>query len=593
MIENVGPIELLDLSLSLDEHGSPKPIIVVGKNGSGKSILLSYIADALMEFAKTAYKDIVEGQREFESPFFKLTGPINQRINCQFGIGLLQFSTGEKSCSYVDKSGILAFDEYADKMRERFKDISWDKEGNIKKVSKNEKDFEDIFKRCSICYFPSSRKEIPHWLNRGSVDDELTFQLKMQLTSTLGKPVFVESCANENKKWVLDVFLDSMVDFEPAEDKFKILGNINDKLLLKQGRANVEALLKNILQDESISLGLSYRNARRYRLHVKNIEKIIIPSLDHLSSGQSILFNLFTTIIRYADIGDVNKSIHLDQIEGIVLIDEIDAHLDSQLQYDILPKMIKLFPKVQFIVTTHSPLFLLGMEKNYDVDGFRIIEMPNGNVISTERFSEFKKSFEYYKLTKDYEDSIQKRLLESTKPLVLTEGETDPIYIRTALDLLGHKDLLDQLDIDWVGRKDEHGNSINTGKDSLNTAKRFIEANPNASNRSILLLYDCDANKSEENEEKIFVRTISRNPKNDKVTNGIENLLPSSLFDDKFYYYKTKKQLGGGGEKIEKRLKKTEFCRYICHDRANHEEFKEFDRIVQILDEFIKLTRGD
>jgi predicted ATPase len=40
---------------------------------------------------------------------------------------------------------------------------------------------------------------------------------------------------------------------------------------------------------------------------------------------------------------------------GVVLIDEIDAHLHPSWQRDIGPWLTRLFPAVQFIVTTHSP----------------------------------------------------------------------------------------------------------------------------------------------------------------------------------------------------------------------------------------------
>jgi len=40
---------------------------------------------------------------------------------------------------------------------------------------------------------------------------------------------------------------------------------------------------------------------------------------------------------------------------GIVLIDEVDAHLHPSWQREIGPWLVKLFPAVQFIVTTHSP----------------------------------------------------------------------------------------------------------------------------------------------------------------------------------------------------------------------------------------------
>jgi ABC-type molybdenum transport system ATPase subunit/photorepair protein PhrA len=53
----------LDLTPSFNADGTPKPLVIVGKNGTGKSILLSYIVDALFELAKKAYADIVPGQQ--------------------------------------------------------------------------------------------------------------------------------------------------------------------------------------------------------------------------------------------------------------------------------------------------------------------------------------------------------------------------------------------------------------------------------------------------------------------------------------------------------------------------------------------------
>lgn len=41
---------------------------------------------------------------------------------------------------------------------------------------------------------------------------------------------------------------------------------------------------------------------------------------------------MFSTIVRYADRNDLNKSIHLENITGIVIIDEIELHLHTSLQ---------------------------------------------------------------------------------------------------------------------------------------------------------------------------------------------------------------------------------------------------------------------
>jgi predicted ATP-binding protein involved in virulence len=44
--------------------------------------------------------------------------------------------------------------------------------------------------------------------------------------------------------------------------------------------------------------------------------------------------------------------------EGVVLIDEIDLHLHPSWQQRILPDLLRTFPGIQFIVTTHSPQVL-------------------------------------------------------------------------------------------------------------------------------------------------------------------------------------------------------------------------------------------
>lgn len=47
---------------------------------------------------------------------------------------------------------------------------------------------------------------------------------------------------------------------------------------------------------------------------------------------------------------------------GIVLIDEIDLHLHPEWQFEVLPCLRNAFPRVQFIVSTHSPQVLASIE---------------------------------------------------------------------------------------------------------------------------------------------------------------------------------------------------------------------------------------
>jgi len=52
------------------------------------------------------------------------------------------------------------------------------------------------------------------------------------------------------------------------------------------------------------------------------------------------------------------------------LIDEIDAHLHINLQKKIFPFLTRFFPRIQFIVTTHSPFVLNSIENAviYDLE---------------------------------------------------------------------------------------------------------------------------------------------------------------------------------------------------------------------------------
>jgi hypothetical protein len=194
LIENVGPLEFIDLTLPFNGDGTPKPVVLVGRNGSGKSILLSHVVDALIEFAKSAFRDILLGQQGTENPYFKIVGGTNQRLGTGYGIALLRFSDGETTHCYADKSGVLDPTDYADKMGDRFPGAaSWPTGGNHKQASMPSEYAQRFFKTSAVCYFPSARHERPHWLNPNAVKDDPIFYIAENYQDHLYKPVIVES----------------------------------------------------------------------------------------------------------------------------------------------------------------------------------------------------------------------------------------------------------------------------------------------------------------------------------------------------------------------------------------------------------------
>lgn len=94
-------------------------------------------------------------------------------------------------------------------------------------------------------------------------------------------------------------------------------------------------------------------------------------SIMDLSDGYRSVLSMTFDLIRQLTIffpnedifANVRKGNYFIDLPGIVIIDEIDAHLHPSWQQEIGNTLTRLFPKIQFIVTTHSPLVCRAAEK--------------------------------------------------------------------------------------------------------------------------------------------------------------------------------------------------------------------------------------
>lgn len=83
--------------------------------------------------------------------------------------------------------------------------------------------------------------------------------------------------------------------------------------------------------------------------------------LDVLSQGtQSLIQWLARLIIGYAKAYDFPD--RLDTKSGILILDEIDAHMHPSWARRILPVLASHFPRLQVFCSTHSPLMLAGLK---------------------------------------------------------------------------------------------------------------------------------------------------------------------------------------------------------------------------------------
>jgi hypothetical protein len=230
------------------------------------------------------------------------------------------------------------------------------------------------------------------------------------------------------------------------------------------------------------------------------------------------------------------------------------------LQHKAIPELIKLFPRVQFIVSTHSPLVALGMQKTFGEDGVIIVDMPSGMKIDAEQFAEFEHALRVLQDTRAFQKNISALAKMTGKMLVLLEGETDPLYMKTAAEVLEITPVREHVDFEWVGAKDQMGQGFHTGKDALNQTLTVLRANPDFIKRQIVLLYDNDAKKNEQNLGELYVRSMSTNSQNSVVQAGIENLLLSSSITDDMFETKTKVQKNAT-KTVVTALKKMDYAR--------------------------------
>ena len=71
--------------------------------------------------------------------------------------------------------------------------------------------------------------------------------------------------------------------------------------------------------------------------------------------------------------------------EGVVFIDEIELHLHPSIAKEILPRLLRAFPRLQFIVSTHSPLVITNFKQNDDNKLFKLFYDEEEGVYGNER----------------------------------------------------------------------------------------------------------------------------------------------------------------------------------------------------------------
>lgn len=496
---NVGPIGDIDVCFEKNNNGMPKPVVLVGENGAGKSTIMSNIVDSMFEMARMVYDDAVK-QDGYKYQYYKAINHSEIRVGEDYMISYVEYEDCEKDLRYVFKGGSIEKEKACGLIKNQLDDIgNWEIDGNYKAISGGKNDYDSIFNSNVLCFFGPDRYEKPIWLGNKYYEELEHLSINGRFSGEMVNNIVAKNVSDSTLKWLLDVIVDSRTDIiADSNGLHAVHSNINDVLNLGIARQNIEKVMSEILGRE-VFFGLNFRSSYGNRFNIKEketeTEKTVIPTLDSLSTGQSALFNMFSTIIRYADNLNINRSIRIEEIKGIVIIDEIDLHLHTKLQREVLPKLLNLFPNIQFIISTHSPMFLLGMDEFYGKEGYCIYELPEAKKITSEMFGEFQRAYTYMTMTEKYQKEIKNEIqLHIEKTLIVTEGATDWRHLKAAL-CKSSKEEYKALDIEFLeynpkNSKKEDLPKLNMSNSHLTTmCKEFAKVRQS---RKIIFIADAD-----------------------------------------------------------------------------------------------------
>jgi hypothetical protein len=504
---NTGPIDDISIEFPFNSD-KPIPVIIVGENGTGKSELLSFIVDSFYEFAGPAFIDVREANERNGFQYYKSITPTEIKVGKDYMYSFLEYKSlnqGDNDIGFVFKCGNMQIEDFRNHSGFYLaKNVNWETQGNYKHAYIDKTTSQEIFDRSIFCFFGPNRYEMPIWMGEkyfNSVQAE-HLSLKRKWADNLGRPISAENTSKDTLSWLLDIIADSRCDVEQHGSGLQVAHvSVPDLLFFNQARRNIEQIISAILGEE-VYFGLNNRGAinNRFNIRRKIDNAVLVPSLDSLSTGQIALFNLFATIIRYADWNNIGNSSSLDNITGIVVIDEIELHLHTDLQRNVLPRLLKLFPKVQFIISSHAPLFLLGMDEYFGEENYRIIEMPKGDLISSEAYSQFQNAYSYFANTRTHQEEIANAIAEkSEKALIVTEGATDWKHMKAALSRLKQAGKYTNLDICFLeyepkNSDDNSSLKLEMGNSALRESCRGSTIVPQK--RKLIFIADADDSKT-------------------------------------------------------------------------------------------------
>lgn len=323
-IEKVRHLEKILIPLDTEKR---KHLILTGKNGSGKTSVLEAMVKYLEYAISPNGKSLEEAKREYDHWLKE-----------------------------IEKLAELEDSEEKRKKIYEYKKYLKIHEDNIKKANIG------IFLQCTsdtilkekyeqgnfvFAYYKAEREfKVEEYKNI----EKIEFQKKYSITENPGAKL---------TKYLVD--LKATQAFTKDKDK---------KEKINKWFITFENILKLIFEDKKLELKF---NDETFQFSICESEREPFD-FNTMSSGYAAIFDIINDLIIRME---AQSGLRTEfDMEGIVLVDEIETHLHLELQKKILPILTSLFPNIQFVITTHSPFILSSLDNAviYDLENKTLVE---------------------------------------------------------------------------------------------------------------------------------------------------------------------------------------------------------------------------
>ncbi|MFC6205135.1 AAA family ATPase [Psychrobacter urativorans] len=462
-LQNYGRFEDLTIDFAPTAEKTSNVTVIVGNNGAGKSQILQALATGLSWFIAKLHDENADGIELTQSNIKNNTYLSSVKINIE------DLSCIERNNQWYEEN--IKADWKIDATTEKkFRPATYGLRVNrlskvirsyVYQFENNEDTSLPIF-----AYYPVERtiRSTPVEISDNFINNQFTAYDNALEKSVSFESFFAwfrerEDIENEEKAKIRNLHKDDSDLVSLLKSEFNYPKNIAKKALpqdeidlmtlelIHNIRDKIHFQFNNKFQDnllsavrDSIEFFTSFKNVhiRRQGTPTMIVEKDGEElDVNQLSQGEKSLLALVGDIARRLALLNPSLDNPLEG-EGVVMIDEVDLHLHPKWQHDLIDKLVKTFPNVQFILTTHSPHVI--SDRNdillYSLEDGELIEMPNVygedvNTVLTKIFdvdirdSKVEKQFTIIRraISNHYYDEADKKIDELAKQLPLDNLE--------------------------------------------------------------------------------------------------------------------------------------------------------------------------